>query len=116
MNNIRLTLFLVTLQLLQITSTNAGLFSWLTSKVKDVSSKAEALVMTVNTYNLDDHSIRADLVKNGLSIPVNATYTLYISENPSTGYTWQITDASRQKFANIFNVTEVFNTSSDKYC
>ena len=53
------------------------------------------MVLPENTFNLDKQTVRADLVKNGLEIPLATPYTIYISENPTTGYSWHITDESR---------------------
>ena len=81
MSRIKLTLFLVALQLLHITGTNAGIFAWLNSKVKEATVKVEGIGLPVNFYNLDDPKIRNKLVLNGLAVSVDAFYTLAISNN-----------------------------------
>ena len=45
-----------------------------------------------NVLDLRDHAKREQFKKDGLTMKVGETYKLLLSENPTTGYTWQLND------------------------
>ena len=79
-------LILILATVLQVTEVN-GFFGWW-------FKKKEAAATKLKFDDLDDATRRFQVENFGISLPVGTTYTFKIRENPTTGFTWNISEES----------------------
>ena len=89
-----------------------GFFGWW-KKIQAAKTKPQ---VADNVALLDDAVRNFQLENYGLTIPVGTTYTLKVKENPTTGYTWNISDETKAAFEKFFTVEKTYVQSKDPDC
>ena len=102
-------LILILATVLQVTEVN-GFFGWWFKRNKETAATK------LKFDNLDDATRRFQVENFGVSVPVGTTYTFKIRENPTTGYTWNISEESKANFEEYFSFKKEYERANDKSC
>ena len=114
-------LVLLVAAVLQITSVN-GFFGWWSRTNKWIKKEDPKPLQSASTApdlvaNLDDKTRAFQLENFGLTLQVGDEYEIRVHENPTTGYSWSLSEDSQSSFPGIISVEKEYirDASEDGY-
>ena len=73
---------------------------------KDLVLPSVSEVMPDYVFDLNENDSRMAIIKTGLKLPINSEVQIIVDENPTTGYSWQIDQASTK---GLFDIATKYN-------